>query len=529
VTKAVTGFRDLEPISQSASGVTTGINVNTYPPDTREGTFDTLNVGVGNYVFKVTEEGMWLGAEKFEDAPFKATMQGEVTIGGYLSSEYLLQGQAASDINTHTTTINGGKITTGSITADKINVSSLSALSANLGIVTSGVANTVILNSATINSTNINGGTINSTTLNSVTINTSTLTGNTISGNTISGGTINGTTVTASTISGNTISGGSISATTITGSTISGNTISGGSISATTITGSTISGNTISGGTVSGTTVSGSTIIIPNESGGSSGYLRWNSGSRIWSDSNGQMGYRAVGGYHYFYGPSGESAARITSKAQSSFYTGIICSGNFNGGANMAVDGYIRTDAYLTVADRIYMGSTSTDYPFLSRRGSTTLVLKGHTDPYYANTYNFGGSTYYWKYVNCYRVSEHSLTSFDNPVEMRDGKKLDDIEALKAIKEDKIIDKVSGRPFLDKRTFPKDLIIPAYDSRTGKPYKRDKNDRPLIPNEKGKLEPRPDADGISTGQMLSLLFGAFKKLVARVETLEKQSKKNVKI
>lgn len=45
----------------------------------------------------------------------------------------------ANRINNHTTTISGGKITTGSIEANKINVSSLSAISANVGTVTAGL------------------------------------------------------------------------------------------------------------------------------------------------------------------------------------------------------------------------------------------------------------------------------------------------------------------------------------------------------------------------------------------------------
>lgn len=44
----------------------------------------------------------------------------------------------AATINTNTTTIDGGKITTGTITANKISVGTLSALTANIGYVTSG-------------------------------------------------------------------------------------------------------------------------------------------------------------------------------------------------------------------------------------------------------------------------------------------------------------------------------------------------------------------------------------------------------
>lgn len=49
-----------------------------------------------------------------------------------------LGGLAAADINSNTTTIDGGKITTGSIDASRISVTSLAAISANLGTVTAG-------------------------------------------------------------------------------------------------------------------------------------------------------------------------------------------------------------------------------------------------------------------------------------------------------------------------------------------------------------------------------------------------------
>lgn len=60
-----------------------------------------------------------------------------LTISGG-SGAYVPTGGAAADVNANTTTISGGKITTGSITADKINVTSLSAISANIGNVTAG-------------------------------------------------------------------------------------------------------------------------------------------------------------------------------------------------------------------------------------------------------------------------------------------------------------------------------------------------------------------------------------------------------
>jgi hypothetical protein len=71
-----------------------------------------------------------------------------VGYGLYSSNVYLkgqivvtggsLGGLAAADVNTNTTTIDGGKITANSVTADKINVNTLAAIKADLGAVTAG-------------------------------------------------------------------------------------------------------------------------------------------------------------------------------------------------------------------------------------------------------------------------------------------------------------------------------------------------------------------------------------------------------
>ena len=84
----------------------------------------------------------------------KIQIDGTVTFGtGYDPSTKITTGGAASDINNNTTTINGGKITTGSIKADqidsgaitatKLNVSSLSAVNTNTGALTVSGALTV--------------------------------------------------------------------------------------------------------------------------------------------------------------------------------------------------------------------------------------------------------------------------------------------------------------------------------------------------------------------------------------------------
>ncbi len=98
----------------------------------------SMQIGFGSRVMRANEQGLWMGAEAFADAPFSVDMQGNVTASSITLSGYVATGGAAADINGNATTVSGGKLTAGSVTADKITVSQLSALSANLGTITAG-------------------------------------------------------------------------------------------------------------------------------------------------------------------------------------------------------------------------------------------------------------------------------------------------------------------------------------------------------------------------------------------------------
>jgi hypothetical protein len=136
-----------------------------------------LNIGDGgNNVFRADKNGIWLGAKTFALAPFKVTMAGIATAGGFIAV-----GGAAADVNAYSTTISGGKITTNSIDANKIVTGSLIVgTNVNIGTaqdaagVTTIVGNTVttsyvnalnitakyIVASASITSPSISGGSI---------------------------------------------------------------------------------------------------------------------------------------------------------------------------------------------------------------------------------------------------------------------------------------------------------------------------------------------------------------------------------
>lgn len=162
--------------------------------------------GYGNKVFGSSEEGIWLGAADFADAPFRVDMEGNAVLTSVTASGYIQVGGAASDVNAGATTISGGKITANTITADRLNVSSLSAISANLGTVTAGT-----INASQVSITNLNADNITAGTLNVDRINAGSITGGT-------GGKIASDTITDTNIS-------SLSADKITAGTLIGRTV----------------------------------------------------------------------------------------------------------------------------------------------------------------------------------------------------------------------------------------------------------------------------------------------------------------
>lgn len=53
---------------------------------TRLGGITELEVGTGQNSFKLNREGLWMGADRYEDAPFKVDMDGNVTLSPSLGN-----------------------------------------------------------------------------------------------------------------------------------------------------------------------------------------------------------------------------------------------------------------------------------------------------------------------------------------------------------------------------------------------------------------------------------------------------------
>jgi hypothetical protein len=110
----------------------------------------SMRVGAGALAFKVDSSGMWLGAIKFEDAPFSVDMEGNVVASSITLSGYVAVGGSAADVNAGATTISGSKLTTGTVTADYVVV----GISITAPTITGGTVQTASSGKRVVMSTN---------------------------------------------------------------------------------------------------------------------------------------------------------------------------------------------------------------------------------------------------------------------------------------------------------------------------------------------------------------------------------------
>lgn len=125
-------------------------------------------------------QGIWLGNKNFASAPFSVDLQGNVKASTLKVAGAILIGGAAADINSHSTTVSGNKITGASITSSQI---------ANSTITGSNISGSTITGSNIAAST-ITAGLINVSTLSAISANIGTVTAGAINGLTVTGGTV---------------------------------------------------------------------------------------------------------------------------------------------------------------------------------------------------------------------------------------------------------------------------------------------------------------------------------------------------
>ena len=457
---------------------------------------NSLEIGSGNRVLRGDESGFWLGAEKFVDAPFRVDMAGNVTASSLSATGYIAVGGAASDVNANATTISGGKITANSITASQIQA-------------------------ATITATEIASNAITAAKISAGAVTTTKLAAGAVTANEISAGA-----VTASKISVSTLSSISADIGTITAGTINASTVNVTNLNAS---------NIVSGvyGVGGGSQPSYLEIARDNSSGGNA-YLRWVGGSKMWSDTNNDIGINAIGGEIYFYCNSAQifylddNAQAVLGQDNSTYDVGLFIWGNLNTGRG---DARIRDGA-------LYVNTTSTPSEMLWVGGSAGIegnLKSDHHDPRSSTSYNLGGSSKRWDILYIVDIDKSGgFGVFDEGVTMQDGRVLPDTEALLEMKAHPTKKTYYGKPIYDLTTLPKEVLrIPTTDNE-GNPVVKDKNGKYWSErkvqevNDKGKKifkkVKEEHEEGESVFAMISILIGAVKELTIRVKELEKANK-----
>lgn len=288
-----------------------------------------LQVGAGSNVLRANESGLWLGAAKWKDAPFRVDMLGNVVANSIALTGFIAIGGAAADVNANVTTISGGKITTNSLAASKIVSGSITALQIAAGTITA-----TQLNFVPVDSTNVVAS-----------INAS-VEGIKITGARVS---ISGLTTFASgydpTTKLNTTDAGDLAyldlvekaklgTTVISGgyiltSLLTANNIQTGTLNASVVSVTNLNADNIKTGTLRiGGSSQPTTLVLENSitGGGATtdAKLEWRTSDntlkgKIWTDRNGYMGLNALGGQFYIYGQNNQIAL-FQSSGKTIFY-----------------------------------------------------------------------------------------------------------------------------------------------------------------------------------------------------------------
>jgi len=144
----------------------------------------------------------------------------------------------------------------------------------------------------------------------------------------------------------------------------------------------------------------------------------------------------------------------------------------------------------------------------------------GDIMPESAGIWDLGSSSNYFNDLNYKNLQDRGcLGVFDDGVELQDGRKVSDVDALKNIKKHPSFKTSYGVPRFDYRTMPKAVYSIATD-RNGKPLPRDKNDIPYKIDKKTKKKIKAE-DGAELSALVSIMIGAIKELEIRLLKVEK--------
>lgn len=240
-------------------------------------------------------------------------------------------------------------------------------------------------------------------------------------------------------------------------------TISGTTFSGITILGSTLTGNTVTGGTVR--TSSGTTRVEMN--GTDNALYFYNDGNiQLAVDQNGLT----------INTPLGVSSGFIQGAGSNALWINVDSGGPYG----------------------------------IEVNSGAVLPLEA------AGGMDLGDASDYFGEVNYKTLTDRGcLGWFDDGVELNDGRKVSDTEALLAIRPHPTRKTPRGATRIDYKTMPKHVYTPAADKGVLLP--RDENDEPykMVDGVKKVAQ-----DGAETTALIAIMLGAIKELTLRVKELE---------
>lgn len=404
--------------------------------------------------------------------------------------------------------------------------------------ITTGTLDASIVNVTNLNADNIVAGTISASKISGGTLDCSIMTVSNLSASSINTGSMSGSYITTNSLNANRIVANSITSSQLsTGelitesaqikngtiqnahiSSLDAGKITTGTLDADTINVTNLNATNMNQGTlyVGGSGKVGQIIITQGSEG--SAYLRFGSasGSRIWVDGSSNMGLNALGGEMYFYANSFQKLALFSG---SQAVIGVDSPGQ-------------RTGLYI-------WGNTNIGGGNRVRIQNSEVIIESnvtetrHIDAASSNSYNCGGSSAYWAYVNTKEISKQGgggFGVFDDGVKLQDGRIVSDTEALLSMKPDKQKKTDYGKPAFDMNTIPEVVRIIPEVSNDGNPIVK-KGDKYIemkkvlkdIDGEEVMVEEEVEhTEGERVFVMMSIMIGAIRELTSRVKSLEEK-------
>ena len=250
-------------------------------------------------------------------------------------------------------------------------------------------------------------------------------------------------------------------------------------------------------------------------------YLTYNGGSAREDASHSGALYKIGGdGNHTFQVASGSGAIydMLTISTAGVLGSGISPVGYYYSSANYLY--FSKYQGYMTIrsAGTVYMRPNDDNYySWFSNAGFGT---KGGVYGYNSSTHpNLGDSSKYFNGLYYKTLNDVGcLGWFDEGVELRDGRKVSDVEAIQSIKKHPTKKTVYGVPMLDYETFPKVSYTSAPIAKEDK-YEEDpeaEESKRLVAKKGEKI----GEDSVEMTSMFSIMFGAIKELDNRLKKME---------